>query len=127
MLRIYAGYDETCVWQEFGEMKFQTREDITPEWGNPDPTQPRWARTRYVDWTSWKAASYLWSNSAIINGECSGSIRHEISHAAFRIGDNNNNPYVDAVPPLRRGPVGRDGPRLVQRPGRPAQSLARFR
>ena len=99
VLRIFGGYDETCVWQEFGEMKFQTKEDITPEWGNPDPTQPRWARTRYTDWTSWKAASYLWSNSGIINGECSGSIRHEISHAAFRIGDNNNNPYVT---PYRR-------------------------
>jgi M6 family metalloprotease-like protein len=99
VLRVFAGYDETCVWQEFGEMKFQTKEDITPEWGNPDPTQPRWSRSRYVEWTSWKAASYLWSNSAIINGECSGSIRHEISHAAFRIGDNNNNPYVT---PYRR-------------------------
>ena len=31
VLRIYAGYDETGVWQEFGEMKFNTREDITPE------------------------------------------------------------------------------------------------
>ena len=103
VLRIFAGYDETCLWQEFGEMKFQTKEDISPEWGNPDPTKPRWARTRYTDWTSWKAASWLWSNSAIINGESSGSIRHEISHAAFRIGDNNNNPYVQ---PYRRAGAG---------------------
>jgi M6 family metalloprotease-like protein len=94
VLRIYAGYDETCVWQEFGEMKFQTKDDIPPEWGNPDPAQPRWSGTRYIDWTSWKAGSYLWSNSSIIQGESSGSIRHEISHAAFSIGDNNNNPYV---------------------------------
>ena len=36
MLRIYAGYDETCVWQEFGEMKFQTRDDVPQEWGNPE-------------------------------------------------------------------------------------------
>jgi M6 family metalloprotease-like protein len=94
VLRIYGGYDETCIWQEFGEMKFQTKDDIPPEWGNPDPTQPRWSGTRYIDWTSWKAGSYLWSNSSIIQGESSGSIRHEISHAAFSIGDNNNNPYV---------------------------------
>ncbi|MEX2317611.1 MAG: hypothetical protein WD669_10705 [Pirellulales bacterium] len=93
VLRIYGGYDETCIWQEFGEMKFQTKDDIPPEWGNPDPTQPRWSGTRYIDWTSWKAGSYLWSNSSIIQGESSGSIRHEISHAAFSIGDNNNNPY----------------------------------
>jgi M6 family metalloprotease-like protein len=103
VLRIFAGYDETCVWQEFGEMKFQTRDSIPPEWGNPDPNKPRWARTRYTDWTSWKAASYLWSNSAIIQGESSGSIRHEISHFAFRIGDNNNNPYVQ---PYRRAGSG---------------------
>jgi hypothetical protein len=25
VLRMYAGYDETGVWQEFGEMKFNTR------------------------------------------------------------------------------------------------------
>jgi M6 family metalloprotease-like protein len=103
VLRIFAGYDETCVWQEFGEMKFQTRDDITPEWGNPDPTKPRWAPTRYVPWTSWRAAQYLWSQSSIIQGECSGSIRHEITHAAFRIGDNNNNPYVQ---PYRRAGSG---------------------
>jgi M6 family metalloprotease-like protein len=103
VLRIFAGYDETCVWQEFGEMKFQNRDSILPEWGNPDPTKPRWARTRYTDWTSWKAASYLWSNSAIIQGESSGSIRHEISHFAFKIGDNNNNPYVQ---PYRRTGAG---------------------
>jgi M6 family metalloprotease-like protein len=104
VLRIYAGYDETCIWQEFGEMKFQTRDDIPPEWGNPDPTQPRWSGTRYIDWTSWKAGSYLWSNSSIIQGESSGSIRHEISHAAFSIGDNNNNPYVQPYHRAGSGP-----------------------
>jgi hypothetical protein len=46
VIRIYAGYDETSVWQEFGEMKFQTKEDIPAEWGNPDTTKPRWAPTR---------------------------------------------------------------------------------
>jgi M6 family metalloprotease-like protein len=103
ILRIFAGYDETCVWQEFGEMKFQTRDDIPPEWGNPDPSKPRWAPTRYIPWTSWKAAEMPWSNSSIINGESSGSIVHEVSHAAFSIGDNNNNPYVE---PYRRAGSG---------------------
>jgi M6 family metalloprotease-like protein len=102
VMRLYAGYDESSVWQEFGEMKFQTKEDISPEFGNPDPSKPRWSRTRYVEWTSWDAAKWLWSNSAIITGEASGAIRHEVSHAAFRIGDNYNNPYVT---PYRR--VGR--------------------
>lgn len=95
----YAGYDETTTWQEFGEMKFQTRDDIPPEWGNPDPDKPRWVSTRYVEWTSWLAGTWLWANSAMTTAESSGAIRHEISHAAFRIGDNNNNPYVE---PYRR-------------------------
>jgi M6 family metalloprotease-like protein len=103
VLRLFAGYDESGVWQEFGEMKFQTKDDIPPEWGNPDPAKPRWAKTRYVPWTSWNAASWLWSNSAIITGEASGAIRHEVSHAAFKIGDNYNNPYVL---PYRRAGAG---------------------
>jgi M6 family metalloprotease-like protein len=104
VLRLFAGYDESGVWQEFGEMKFQTKEDITPEFGNPDPSKPRWVRTRYVEWTSWNAGSWLWSNSAIITGEASGAIRHEVSHAAFRIGDNYNNPYVTPYRRVGSGP-----------------------
>jgi M6 family metalloprotease-like protein len=95
----YAGYDETTTWQEFGEMMFQTPDDIPEEWGNPDPDKPRWVNTRYIDWTSWLAGTWLWANSAMTTAESSGAIRHEISHAAFRIGDNNNNPYVE---PYRR-------------------------
>ncbi|MEX2531882.1 MAG: peptidase M6 [Gemmatimonadota bacterium] len=95
----YAGYDETTTWQEFGEMMFQTQDDISEEWGNPDPDKPDWVNTRYVDWTSWLAGTWLWANSAMTTAESSGAIRHEISHAAFRIGDNNNNPYVE---PYRR-------------------------
>ena len=106
VVRMYAGYDETAVWQEFGEMKFQTREDITPEWGNPDTTKPRWVRTRYVPWTSWMAGVWPWSNAGggrITQGESINSIRHEIAHAAFSIGDNYNNSYIT---PYRRTPVG---------------------
>jgi M6 family metalloprotease-like protein len=104
VMRMYAGYDESSVWQEFGEMKFQTKEDVTPEFGNPDPSKPPWSRTRYVEWTSWDAAKWLWSNSAIITGEASGAIRHEVSHAAFRIGDNYNNPYVTPYRRVGSGP-----------------------
>jgi M6 family metalloprotease-like protein len=106
IVRMYAGYDETAVWQEFGEMKFQTKEDITPEWGNPDPNRPRWVRTRYVPWTSWRAGVWPWSNAGsgrITQGESINSIRHEIAHAAFSISDNYNNSYVT---PYRRTPVG---------------------
>jgi M6 family metalloprotease-like protein len=106
IVRMYAGYDETAIWQEFGEMKFQTRDDITPAWGNPDTTKPRWVRTRYVPWTSWRAGVWPWSNAGggrITQGEGINSIRHEIAHAAFSIGDNYNNPYIT---PYRRAPVG---------------------
>ncbi|MBE1491656.1 metallopeptidase domain-containing protein [Plantactinospora soyae] len=98
VLRVYAGYDETSVWQEFGEMMFQTREDVPDAWGPPDPNLPNWVRSRYVDWTSWKAGAQLWGSSSMRQGESSGTITHEIAHT-FGIADNNNNPYVS---PYRR-------------------------
>jgi len=104
VLRIYAGYDETSVWQEFGEMKFQTKEDIPAEWGNPDTTKPRWVVTRYEPWTSWKAGAQLWGLSSVRQGESSGTLTHEIVHFAFRVGDNNNNPYEPPYPRAGSGP-----------------------
>lgn len=104
ILRIYAGYDETGVWQEFGEMKFLSREDIPPEWGNPDTSKPRWIPTRYVPWTSWKAGQMQWGLSSIRQGENSGTITHELGHFAFRTGDNNNNPYIKPYRRVGSGP-----------------------
>jgi M6 family metalloprotease-like protein len=107
VVRMYAGYDETATWQEFGEMKFQTRDDIPKEWGNPDTTKPRWVRSRYVPWTSWLAGVWLWSNAGggrITQGESINSIRHEIAHAAFSIGDNYNNPYATPYRRTHAGP-----------------------
>ena len=104
VLRIYAGYDETSVWQEFGEMKFDTRDDIPPEWGNPDPTKPRWVPTRYVEWTSWRAGAQQWGLSSMRQGESSGTITHELGHFAFRIPDLNNNPYVQPYRRVAAGP-----------------------
>jgi M6 family metalloprotease-like protein len=104
VLRIYAGYDETSVWQEFGEMKFATKEDIPAEWGNPDTTKPRWVPTRYVPWTSWKAGAQQWGLSSVRQGESSGTITHEIAHFAFQTGDNNNNPYAQPYRRVGSGP-----------------------
>ena len=103
ILRIYAGYDETSVWQEFGEMKFQTKDDIPEAWGNPDKSKPRWVVTRYEPWTSWKAGQMQWGQSTVRQGESSGTITHEIVHFAFHVGDNNNNPYMK---PYRRAGSG---------------------
>jgi len=104
VLRIYAGYDETTVWQEFGEMKFASKEDIPEAWGNPDKTKPRWVATRYVPWTSWKAGAQQWGLASVRQGESSGTITHEIAHLAFKTGDNNNNPYVQPYRRVGSGP-----------------------
>jgi M6 family metalloprotease-like protein len=103
VLRIYASYDETGVWQEFGEMKFNSKDDIPAEWGNPNPDMPRWIPTRYVEWTSWLAGSQQWGLSSMRQGENSGTITHELGHFAFRLPDLNNNPYVK---PYRRVAAG---------------------
>ncbi|MDH4272560.1 MAG: peptidase M6, partial [Candidatus Aminicenantes bacterium] len=103
ILRLYASYDETGVWQEFGEMKFNTKDDVPPEWGNPNPAKPRWIPTRYVEWTSWLAGSQQWGLSSMRQGENSGTITHELGHFAFRLPDLNNNPYVK---PYRRVAAG---------------------
>ena len=103
VLRLYASYDETGVWQEFGEMKFASKEDIPAAWGNPDPAKPRWVPTRYVPWTSWLAGSQQWGLSSMRQGENSGTITHELGHFAFSLPDLNNNPYVK---PYRRVAAG---------------------
>jgi M6 family metalloprotease-like protein len=104
ILRVYAGYDETSIWQEFGEMKFNTKEDVPDEWGPPasvDPNNelPNFAPTRYVEWTSWRAAAQQWGLSSIRQAESSGTITHEMGHYFFNIGDNNNNPFSDRQNP----------------------------
>jgi M6 family metalloprotease-like protein len=59
-----AGQDESSTWQEFGEMKFASRDDIPDEFGPPaNSSLPNWADTRYVEWTSWAAASTIWPNA----------------------------------------------------------------
>ena len=103
-LRIYAGYDETTVWQEFGEMKFSSREDIPELWGNPDKSKPRWVPTRYVPWTSWLAGAQQWGLSSVRQGESSGTITHELGHQVFGVGDNNNNPYATPYRRVGTGP-----------------------
>ncbi|OGD27960.1 MAG: hypothetical protein A2V57_06045 [Candidatus Aminicenantes bacterium RBG_19FT_COMBO_65_30] len=104
ILRLYASYDETGVWQEFGEMKFNTKEDIPAEWGNPNPAKPRWIPTRYVEWTSWLAGSQQWGLSSMRQGENSGTITHELGHFAFRLPDLNNNPYIKPYRRVAAGP-----------------------
>jgi len=92
-----AGQDESATWQEFGMMKFPTRDDVTDEFGPPDPALPNWVDTRYVDWTSWAAGSTIWPNAgggSSTQAESSGqsTYAHELSHI-LGIGDNYNNPY----------------------------------
>ncbi|KAK3709989.1 hypothetical protein LTR37_010608 [Vermiconidia calcicola] len=98
-----AGQDESSTWQEFGQMRFQTRQDVTDAFGPPDDSSENWAHTRYVDWTSWASAATIWPNAgdgSSTQGESSGMAvyAHELSHLLF-IGDNYNDPYE--TPPVR--------------------------
>jgi M6 family metalloprotease-like protein len=104
---VIAGHDESSTWQEFGEMMFQTMDDVTEPFGNPDPTKPNWAPTRYIPWSSFAAAAGVWpsaSGNSSTEGESSGmgTYAHELSHN-LGIGDNYNNPYGI---PLRRSYTG---------------------
>ncbi|WHY87472.1 FixG Ig-like domain-containing protein [Neobacillus novalis] len=113
---LHAGYAESAVWQEFGEMMFLNPDSIPDEFGPPRDlpgfeTLPNWAKTRYVPWTSYFAAKTIWSaaSSAKINGksirvsiqgESNGlaTFAHEFGHLQT-LGDNYNNPFGD--PPVR--------------------------
>ncbi|TDB83148.1 M6 family metalloprotease domain-containing protein [Actinomadura sp. KC216] len=99
-----AGQDESSTWQEFGEMKFGTKENVPAEWGPGDPGLTNWVRTRYIPWTSWQAGSTIWPNAIFgessTQAESSGMsvFAHEFSHI-LGIADNYNNPYSN--PPRR--------------------------
>ncbi|MDA0169224.1 hypothetical protein OJ998_09020 [Solirubrobacter taibaiensis] len=94
-----AGQDESGTWQEFGEMKWNTKEEVPDAFGPKafEPAQTNWALTRYVDWTSWASAASIWpsaSGNNSIEGESSGmsTYAHELSHN-LSIPDNYGNPY----------------------------------
>jgi M6 family metalloprotease-like protein len=98
-----AGQDESSTWQEFGPIKFPTKEAVTDDFGPPDAALPNWSFTRYVEWTSWAAGSSIWPNAgggSSTQAESSGMavFAHEFSHI-LGIGDNYNNPF--GVPPRR--------------------------
>ena len=52
-----AGQDESSTWQEFGPIKFPTKDSVTDDFGPPDPALPNWSPTRYVEWTSWASGA----------------------------------------------------------------------
>src|SRR4051812_40945460 len=97
---VSAGEDESATWQEFGEMKFKTMDDVTDAFGPKaygDPLQTNWAVTRYVPWSSWAAVSGIWPNASgntSIEAEASGmaTYAHELTHN-LGLPDNYNNPF----------------------------------
>jgi M6 family metalloprotease-like protein len=96
-----AGEDQSSTWQEFGEMKFVSRETVSDAFGPKayDPTKTvNWAPTRYVPWSSWAVATNIWPNAQGNNSteaESSGMAvyAHELSHN-LSIPDNYNNPFA---------------------------------
>src|SRR4051794_17811191 len=97
---VSAGEDESATWQEFGEMKFKTQDDVPDAFGPKaygDLTQTNWAVTRYVPWSSWAAVSGIWPNASgntSIEAEASGmaTYAHELTHN-LGLPDNYNNPF----------------------------------
>jgi M6 family metalloprotease-like protein len=106
---LHAGYDESGVWAEFGPMMFPSKDRVADVLGNPDPTKPNWAETRYVDWSSFAAAEGIWSHAVpgvtSTQGENDGAavFAHELSHI-FGVLDNYNNPYGTPVRRAYTGP-----------------------
>lgn len=105
---VHAGYDESGVWQEFGEMMFQNPDVIPDSFGPQIAGMPNSAVTRYVPWTSWYAAKGIWSSAGggtSIQGENDGmgTFAHEFGHI-MNLGDNYNNPYGVPVSRSYSGP-----------------------
>ncbi len=108
---VTAGHDESSTWQEFGEMTFQTPNDVpasfgppgaggvTPPLNNAGEPMENYSPTRYVPWTSWRAAGNHWPNASggtTTQAESSGQsvYAHEFSHVRG-LPDNYNNPFAD--------------------------------
>jgi M6 family metalloprotease-like protein len=107
---VTAGHDESSTWQEFGEMMWETREEVPAAFGPPGAADgpvlnaagnpiPNWSPTRYVPWSSWRAASNHWPNAgggSSTQAESSGQsvFAHEFSHLRG-LPDNYNNPFGD--------------------------------
>ena len=107
---LHAGYDQSGIWQEFGEMMFQNPEDVTDEFGPPSDLVGlnNWGYTRYVPWSSWLASKSYWSNAGggiSVQGENDGmgTFAHEFGHL-MGLGDNYNNPYGIPVSRSYSGP-----------------------
>ncbi|WP_157591950.1 M6 family metalloprotease domain-containing protein [Solirubrobacter soli] len=98
---VSAGEDESSTWQEFGEMKFLTQNDVTDAFGPKaygDLNQTNWAVSRYVPWSSWVTVANIWPNASgntSVEGESSGmgTYAHELTHN-LGLPDNYNNPFT---------------------------------
>ena len=98
---LHAAYSESGVWLNYGLAKFEDQESVTELFGAPGfPAHRNWARTRYVDWTSFFSAQQIWSHALpgalSTQGESDGgsTYAHELSHI-LGVLDNYNNPYAD--------------------------------
>ena len=87
---LHSGNDESGVWQEFGELKWQNKEDVPYEFGPlwkleqlidlgygdkvsaealawakaKNENGGNWSKTRYVDWTAWLSGTSIWSSQS---------------------------------------------------------------
>ena len=124
-----AGQDESATWQEFGEMKFQTKEDVTDEFGPPDAGAAELEqRPATSTWTSWQAgAEHLAERrrrQLDPGGELGHGRRTRTSSATSSASATTTTTRTRCRPAAPTAGPGTMSPRHVQRPGRPAQPLA---
>jgi len=106
---LHAGYDESGVWLNYGQMLFPDQEAVTDRYGPANPKHRNWATTRYVDWTSFFSAQQIWSHALpgalSTQGESDGgsTYAHELSHI-LGVLDNYNNPYAENPDRAYSGP-----------------------
>lgn len=117
---VTAGHDESGTWEEFGPQLFKSPEEVTDDFGPPRNAEGKAlnvkgeemgnsAKTRYVPWTSWAAASNHWPNANYPVKDAAGNVlragnstqaessgmgvfAHEFAHI-LEISDNYGNPY----------------------------------
>ena len=123
-----AGQDESSTWQEFGEMMFQTMDDVTEAFGQPgsdeaelvsDALHPvdvvRGRQGRLAE----RGRQHVHRGRELGHGHVRPRAEPQPRHRG-----QLQQPVRDPAAARLLGSVGHAEPRLVQRPRRPAQALA---
>ena len=123
-----AGQDESSTWQEFGEMMFQTMNDVTEAFGQPrsdeaelvpDALHPVDVVRRRQGRLAERGRQHVHRGRELGRGHVRPRAEPQPRHRG-----QLQQPVRDPAAARLLGSVGHAESRLVQRPGRPAQALA---